>query len=216
MKRFLRRPSGRSCFAPGFTTATTVTELSGRGVGMDVVMRSVTALRGSIDIESEEGRGATISIRLPLTVAMVDGLVVGAGGERFVVPMDAIEECIELPDTIRFDEDSGIVMRRGAPMPFLRLSSFFQLEGQKSSALRSHVVVVRNGDQPFGIVTDVLIGEMQAMIKPLGKLFRSLSGVAGSTIFPDGRIGLILDVPGLVRETARREAARQLTTAGRC
>lgn len=193
-------------FTPGFTTATSVTELSGRGVGMDVVMRSVTALRGSIDIDSEEGRGSTISIRLPLTLAMVDGLAVGAGGERFVVPMDSIEECIELPATSSGDQAAGILMRRGAPMPFLRLDRYFHLDTPIDGA-RNHVVVVRNGDQPFGLVTDVLYGEMQALIKPLGKLFQSFAGVAGSTIFPDGRIGLILDVPGLVRETARREAA---------
>jgi two-component system chemotaxis sensor kinase CheA len=193
-------------FAPGFTTATAVTELSGRGVGMDVVMRGVTALRGSIDIDSEEGLGSTISIRLPLTVAMVDGLAVGVGGERFIVPMDAIEECIELPASIPGDQVAGIIMRRGSPMPFLRLDSFFHL-GAPASDVRGHVVVVRNGDQYFGLVTDALHGQMQAMIKPLGKLFQSFAGVAGSTIFADGRIGLILDVPGLVRETARREAA---------
>jgi two-component system chemotaxis sensor kinase CheA len=192
-------------FAPGFTTATAVTELSGRGVGMDVVMRSVTALRGSIDIQSEEGVGSTISLRLPLTVAMVDGLAVGAGGERFIVPMDAIEECIELPASTASDQTAGIIVRRGAPMPFLRLDRFFHLDAP-AGGVRSHVVVVRNGDQPFGLVTDVLYGQMQAMIKPLGKLFQSFAGVAGSTIFSDGRIGLILDVPGLVRETARREA----------
>jgi len=193
-------------FAPGFTTATTVTELSGRGVGMDVVMRGVTALRGSIDIDSEEGLGSTISMRLPLTVAMVDGLAVGVGGERFIVPMDAIEECIELPASIPGDQVAGIIVRRGSPMPFFRLDSFFHL-GAPAREVPCHVVVVRNGDQPFGLVTDVLYGEMQAMIKPLGKLFQSFAGVAGSTIFADGRIGLILDVPGLVRETARREAA---------
>jgi two-component system chemotaxis sensor kinase CheA len=191
-------------FAPGFTTATSVTELSGRGVGMDVVMRGVTALRGSIDIDSDEGRGSTISIRLPLTVAMVDGLAVGAGGERFIVPMDAIEECVELPASITSDQSAGIIMRRGSPMPFLRLDSFFHL-GAPAGDVRSHVIVVRNGDQPFGLVAGTLYGEMQAMIKPLGKLFRSFAGVAGSTIFADGGIGLILDVPGLVREKARRE-----------
>jgi two-component system chemotaxis sensor kinase CheA len=173
---------------------------------MDVVMRSVTALRGSIDIHSEEGLGSTISIRLPLTVAMVDGLAVGVGDERFIVPMDAIEECIELPASVTSDQVAGIIMRRGAPMPFLRLDSFFHLDAP-ASGVRRHVVVVRNGDQPFGLVTDVLYGQMQAMIKPLGKLFQSFAGVAGSTIFADGRIGLILDVPGLVRETTRREAA---------
>ncbi|HXH42208.1 MAG TPA: chemotaxis protein CheA [Thermoanaerobaculia bacterium] len=193
-------------FAPGFTTATAVTELSGRGVGMDVVMRSVTALRGSIDIDSEAGHGSTISVRLPLTVAMVDGLAVGAGGERFIIPMDAIEECIELPESIAGDQAAGIIVRRGTPVPFLRLNSFFQL-GTPAGEIRGHVVVVRNGEQSFGLVTDVLYGEMQAMIKPLGKLFQSFAGVAGSTIFTDGRVGLILDVPGLVRETARREAA---------
>jgi two-component system chemotaxis sensor kinase CheA len=193
-------------FAPGFTTATNVTGLSGRGVGMDVVMRSVTALRGSIDIESEAGRGSTISLRLPLTVAMVDGLAIGAGGERFIVPMDAIEECIELPASITSDQAAGIVVRRGSPMPFLRLDSFFHLDAPASD-VRSHVIVVRNGDHPFGLVADMLYGEVQTLIKPLGKLFQSFAGVAGSTIFADGGIGLILDVPGLVRETARREAA---------
>ncbi|MEO8033337.1 MAG: chemotaxis protein CheA [Acidobacteriota bacterium] len=193
-------------FTPGFTTATSVTELSGRGVGMDVVMRNVTALRGSIHIDSEEGHGATISIRLPLTLAMVEGLAVGAGGERFVVPMDSIEECIELPVSAARDQAAGILMRRGVPMPFLRLDHFFQLDAPANGA-RSHVVVVRNGEQPFGLVTDVLYGEMQALIKPLGKLFQSFAGVAGSTIFSDGRVGLILDVPGLVRETTRRAAA---------
>jgi two-component system chemotaxis sensor kinase CheA len=135
---------------------------------------------------------------------MVDGLAVGAGGERFIVPMDAIEECVELPASITSDQSAGIIMRRGSPMPFLRLDSFFHL-GAPAGDVRSHVIVVRNGDQPFGLVAGTLYGEMQAMIKPLGKLFRSFAGVAGSTIFADGGIGLILDVPGLVREKARRE-----------
>ncbi len=162
--------------------------------------------RGMISGDESLSPKAVWSLVFAPGFTTVDGLAVGAGGERFIVPMDAIEECIELPASIASDQAAGIIMRRGSPMPFLRLDSFFQL-GAPAGEVRSHVVVVRNGDQPFGLVTDVLYGETQAMIKPLGKLFQSFTGVAGSTIFADGRVGLILDVPGLVRETARREAA---------
>ena len=193
----------RVVFEPGFSTAEKVTELSGRGVGMDVVRRNVEALRGSVSIDSVEGRGTSVTIRVPLTLAIIQGFKVGVAGEVYILPLDAVVECIELPrDETAAGAPSGIVSLRGKPLPYLRLRRLFGIGGEPPA--RENVVVVRHGAHDAGIAVDALHGESSTVIKPLGTMFKGLPGVAGSSILGNGRVALILDVPGLLRETLRR------------
>lgn len=196
----------RLIFEPGISTSDAVTELSGRGVGLDVVRRNVEALRGSVEVESEPGRGTTITLRLPLTLAIIDGFVVKASDESYVIPVEAVIECIDLPPEERGTGLSGLINLRGCPLPYLRLRELFSLPGE--AAPRENVVVVRNEASQAGFVVDSLLGGSQIVIKPLGRLFRGLPGVAGSAIVGDGRVALILDVPRLVRTALNREMSR--------
>ena len=184
-------------FAPGFSTAEVRTGLSGRGVGMDVVRRNIEALRGVVSIASEEGRGSRVTLRLPLTLAIIDGFFVDAGGETYVIPLEAVTECQELaPETVRHKGGCGVVDFRGAPLPYLRLRDLFELDA--AAPEREHIAVVRSGDRQAGIAVDALLGQDQAVIKPLGPLFRNVPAVAGSTISGNGRVALILDVAALL------------------
>jgi two-component system chemotaxis sensor kinase CheA len=192
----------QALFRAGFSTAESVTDLSGRGVGLDVVRRNVEALHGTVDIASEEGHGTTVTIRLPLTLAIIDGFSVLAGNDTFVVPQQYVVECTELIAAQNHSGNSGILNLRGSAVPFIRLREVF---GQKSrgrsieTLKRENVIVVKVGEFLAGIAVDQLLGGMQAVIKPLGKVFRGISGIAGSTILGDGRVGLIIDVPGLLQ-----------------
>jgi two-component system, chemotaxis family, sensor kinase CheA len=184
-------------FRPGFSTADSVTDLSGRGVGLDVVRRNVEALHGAVEIASEEGRGTTITIRLPLTLAIIDGFSVLAGNDTFIVPQQYVIECTELTAADPKSGSTGILNLRGSALPFIRLRDVF---GQPAkTSVRENVIVVKVGEFHAGIAVDRLLGGMQAVIKPLGKVFRGVSGIAGSTILGDGRVGLIIDVPGLLQ-----------------
>ena len=186
-------------FAPGFSTAETVTDLSGRGVGMDVVRRNIEGLRGNLSIASVDGEGATITIRLPLTLAIIDGFGVGVGDETYVVPLDAVLECLALPtDSHRDGDGHGVINLRGEPLPYLRLRDRFKATG--AAPQREHVLVVQHAGGRAGIAVDELYGERQAVIKSLGAGLDGLSGLSGSTILGDGRVALILDVPALMRE----------------
>lgn len=193
-------------FAPGFSTATQVTEISGRGVGMDVVARAIAAMRGSMRVTSRRGEGATITMKLPLTLAMLPGLVVEAGRERFVIPMHTITRCASVPAHESREHASGLVEIDGEVLPYIRLRRLFALESEFEPHLEQ-LVVVRSASVPAGIISDGVIGEMQAVIKPLGSIFRNLDAVSASTIFPDGRVGLILDVAALVQRAIDEEAA---------
>lgn len=184
-------------FRPGFSTADSVTDLSGRGVGLDVVRRNIEALHGTVDIASEEGKGTTVTIRLPLTLAIIDGFYVRAGDDTFVVPQEYVIECTELTSAHRQAGTGGILNLRGSALPYIRLREVFGAFSEVPA--RENVVVVKVGDFRAGIAVDQLLGGMQAVIKPLGKLFRGISGIAGSTILDDGRVGLIIDVPGLLQ-----------------
>ena len=186
-------------FAPGFSTAETVTDLSGRGVGMDVVRRNIEGLRGNLSIASVDGEGATITIRLPLTLAIIDGFGIGVGDETYVVPLDAVLECLALPaDSHRDGDGHGVINLRGEPLPYLRLRDRFKASG--AAPQREHVLVVQHAGGRAGIAVDALYGERQAVIKSLGAGLDGLSGLSGSTILGDGRVALILDVPALMRE----------------
>jgi two-component system chemotaxis sensor kinase CheA len=185
-------------FEPGFSTAEAVTNLSGRGVGMDVVKRNITSLRGSIDLYSQPGLGTTVRIRLPLTLAMISGLLVEVASGGFVVPLDVVHECIELPhgqrDTLR---ERGHIDLRGEVLPLVFLREHLGLEGELPR--RENVVVVKAQGQKAGLVVDRLMGEHQTVIKPLGPLFGGLRGISGSSILGNGSVALILDIPALIK-----------------
>ncbi len=184
-------------FHAGFTTTESVTDLSGRGVGLDVVRRNINALRGMVEITSTGGKGTMITIRLPLTLAIIDGFSVKVGTETFIVPLEHVTECTELPADERTPEASGILRLRGTAVPYIRLRRVFGLSGQAPK--KENIVVVKINEFQAGIAVDELLGGMQTVVKPLGKAFQGISGIAGSTVLGDGRVGLILDVPSLMR-----------------
>jgi len=199
-------------FEPGFSTSERVTNLSGRGVGMDVVKRNITALRGSVEIDSAEARGSTVRIRLPLTLAIIDGFLVRVGDTFFVVPLDMVVECIELPAGSGFPSaETSYINLRDQALPYLRLRDIFREQGRRSR--RENIVVVQHAGSKAGLVVDELQGEFQTVIKPLGKVFSKLQGISGSTILGSGEVALILDVPGLIQRTLSRteKAPAQLT-----
>jgi two-component system, chemotaxis family, sensor kinase CheA len=185
---------------PGFSTADQVTNLSGRGVGMDVVRRNIQSLRGSCDVASVEGAGTTFTIRLPLTLAIIDGFLVGVGKSAYVIPLDMVIECIELNE---HEADRHFLNLRGEVLPFVRLREMFEIE--EDPPARENIVVVQYAGQKAGIVVDQLLGEFQTVIKPLSSIFRHLRGIGGSTILGTGEVALILDVQTLVQRNARSE-----------
>jgi two-component system chemotaxis sensor kinase CheA len=188
-------------FEPGFSTAQQVSNLSGRGVGMDVVKSNVTALRGSIEVDSQAGLGATIRIYLPLTLAIIDGFMVGVGESTFVIPLDRILECVALPKNVNTREYMDL---RGQVLPLIRLGCLLNIDSKPSR--RENVVVVEHAGNKAGIIVDRLLGEFQTVIKPLGKLFAHTKGIAGSTILGTGKIALILDVSALISLIDRKSA----------
>ncbi|MBN8231499.1 chemotaxis protein CheA [Corallococcus macrosporus] len=195
----------RLIFEPGFSTATEVTELSGRGVGMDVVRRDIEALRGSVAIHSQEGQGTTLTLRLPLTLAVIQGFAMGVGDQVYVVPIEGVQECMEVPAEERTAESSGVLSLRGQPLPYLRLRQVFSLGG--GTPARENVVVLKHPDGVIGLAVDELQGEGQRVIRPLGRLFQGIPGISGSTILGDGRVGLLLDTPALVRRAILHASA---------
>lgn len=191
-------------FEAGFSTADTVSNLSGRGVGMDVVKRNIQALRGSVEVRTWPGQGSRFTIRLPLTLAIIDGFLTAVGPSSYVVPLDAVVECLELQSQ---DTRGHMLNLRGEVLPFIRLRDFFEIEGEPPA--RENVVVIAAGPHKAGIVVDQLLGEFQTVIKPLGQLFRHLRGIGGSTILGSGEVALILDVQALTHLAAQREEGRQ-------
>lgn len=192
-------------FEAGFSTAEVVSNLSGRGVGMDVVRRNIQALRGTVDIESTPGQGSTMRIRLPLTLAIIDGFLVGVGSSAYVVPLDMVIECIELPTGQAAEGSNNYLNLRGEVLPYLRLRDQFEVEGQPGR--RENIVVVQYAGHKAGLVVDTLLGEFQTVIKPLGKVFGGARGFGGFTIMGSGEVALILDVPRLMQQVNGRETA---------
>ncbi|WP_409561456.1 chemotaxis protein CheA [Hyphomicrobium sp. MC8b] len=198
-------------FQPGFSTAQAVTNLSGRGVGMDVVKRTVEALRGSIDLSSEPGAGSRISLRIPLTLAIIDGLLVRVGTGRYVIPLSAVEECLELPveQDLR-SRGRSFISLRDTLVPFLRLREIFQTGTQPDQFQK--IVVVSTGAERVGLVVDQIIGDHQTVIKAMSKLHEDVAMFSGATILGDGSVALILDIAHLVATGQMAEA--QLRKAG--
>jgi two-component system chemotaxis sensor kinase CheA len=181
-------------FEPGFSTAEQVTNLSGRGVGMDVVKRNINALRGSVGIDSTEGCGTIVTVRLPLTLAIIDGFLVGLGKSTYVIPLDTIEECIEF--TAEPGQDYANL--RGQVLPFVRLRELFGAQG--TGGRRESIVVIKHAGQRAGLVVDTLLGEFQTVIKPLSPVFSGVRCISGSTILGSGEVALILDVAALLQQ----------------
>ncbi len=193
-------------FEPGFSTAETVTNLSGRGVGMDVVKRNITALRGTVNIRSTEGVGTTIAVRLPLTLAIINGFQVAVGNSIFVLPLESIEECIEF-STVNGHHFTSL---RGGVLPYIHLRELFATSA--TTTRRRSIVVINHAGQRAGLVVDGLLGEFQTVIKPLGKMFRQVECVSGSSILGTGEVALILDVPALVQLAIARSGAAYAQT----
>jgi two-component system, chemotaxis family, sensor kinase CheA len=192
-------------FEAGFSTMEKVSNLSGRGVGMDVVRRNIQALRGQVDVKTQVGVGSRFVIRLPLTLAIIDGFLTSVANAAYVIPLSSVVECLELQD----DFTRGhMINLRGEVLPFIRLREFFNVEGAPPK--RENIVVISAGGHKAGIVVDQLLGEFQTVIKPLGSLFKHLRGIGGSTILGSGDVALILDVQALTQLASQAEDRRNL------
>jgi two-component system chemotaxis sensor kinase CheA len=198
-------------FEPGFSTAEKVTALSGRGVGMDVVRRCVEDLHGTVDVESVEGKGTTVELRLPLSLSVIEGFWVEVAGTDYVLPLDDVVECLELPEQrdVAHGDAGGIVDLRGEPLALVHLGDILD-SGRASRAVRQ-IVVVRHRAARVGLGVDAIRGERQTVIKPLGRLFRTVAGISGSTMRPDGTVAFVIDVARLLRSAARQGVAPGLS-----
>ncbi|HDR04001.1 MAG TPA: chemotaxis protein CheA, partial [Candidatus Marinimicrobia bacterium] len=187
-------------FEPGFSTAKKVTDVSGRGVGMDVVKKNITGLRGRVEIQTEAGKGSAFSIRLPLTMAIIEGMVIRIGNERYILPTLSITTSYRPKK-----EDISSVVKRGEMLslhgkllPLFRLSKIFNLKNCVSDPTQGLVVVVESDGHQVGFLTDELLGQQQIVIKSLGASLQGIPGISGGAILPDGHVGLILDISGLI------------------
>ena len=188
-------------FEPGFSTAKVVTEVSGRGVGLDVVRRRIETLRGHVELYSEPGRGTVFSIQLPLTLAMIDGMVVRVGLERYIIPVLSIVRSIrpESKDVATIMKKGEMVVMDGELVPLLRLAHLFGMSRAGVDISEGIVVIVEDGTRKVGLLADELMGQQQIVMKPLSEPLEGVPGISGGAIMPDGRVGLILDVGGLVK-----------------
>jgi two-component system chemotaxis sensor kinase CheA len=196
-------------FLPGFSSADQVTDVSGRGVGMDVVRKSIEQLRGQVEILSTPGCGTTLRLALPLTLAIIDGFLVDAGGAHFVVPSKVVRECLDFATVLDSASNQRLNVR-GLPVPFVRLRDLFGLSGQP--AQRESVVILDHGDRPVGMVVDRLFGVSQTVIKPLGPLMQGYEALSGSTVLGTGEVAFILDVNHLVTLAASHRSSRSAGT----
>lgn len=196
-------------FAPGFSTAEKVTDISGRGVGMDVVKKNIQALGGQVDITSIDGRGMTIIIRLPLTLAILDGMSVSVGDEIFIVPLNAVAESLQpRPEDVKSIAGQGRVVRvRGEILPLVPLREVFHLDSGITEPQKGILVLIESEGRKVALMVDELVGQQQVVIKSLESNYRRIPGISGATILGDGRVALILDVGELVRANACDQAA---------
>jgi two-component system chemotaxis sensor kinase CheA len=193
-------------FAPGFSTAAKVTSVSGRGVGMDVVKKAIESLRGSIDIASTPGAGSTITLRIPLTLAIIESLLVRIDDNYFVLPLSSVEECVELTrDDITNSHGRNLANVRGSIVPYIPLRKHFSI-GNNRPDIEQIVITAINGSK-VGFVVDSVIGEHQTVIKTLGPMYRDVQGLSGATILGDGSVALILDLGILYKAVSALEPA---------
>lgn len=193
-------------FEPGFSTAEEVSNVSGRGVGMDVVRQAVDALRGSIEVRSEAGQGTAFAVTLPLTLAIIDGLLIDIASEHYIFPLSAVEECIELTrEDTEQSHGRNLVKVRGEIVPFVRLRDEFRVTGDCPEI--EQIVVANLEGTRIGFVVDHVVGEHQTVIKNLGRMYQDIDGISGATILGDGRVALVLDLPKLAEKAESRENA---------
>ncbi len=196
-------------FAPGFSTATKVTNVSGRGVGMDVVKRGIEGLRGSIAIDSQKGKGTTITLKIPLTLAIIESMLVKIGDSHFVLPLTAVEECIALTRAdVLAAHGRNLAKVRGNVTPYISLREQFAINGKRPDI--EQVVIVSVHGQSIGFVVDFVVGEHQTVIKPLGRFYQDIKGISGATILGDGSVALILDLNVLAKAAEAAEHNQQL------
>jgi two-component system, chemotaxis family, sensor kinase CheA len=189
---------------PGFSTAKVVTGISGRGVGMDVVKQAIDALHGSIEISSTKGKGTSIMLKLPLTLAIIDGFLTRIGEEHFIFPLSLVEECVELTrNGSHTTHGRRLASVRGQLVPYIRLREYFQTGGE--SPVFEQIVITNVNNRRVGMVVDTVVGEHQTVIKSLGRFYRNAEGISGATILGNGAVALILDIPKLVRLVERQE-----------
>ncbi len=188
-------------FSPGLSTAKAVTDVSGRGVGMDVVKRNIEQLHGQIEIQSTPGKGTTFSIKLPLTLAIIDGMVIRVADRRYVIPTLSVVRSVRPQE-----QDLSTVLGQGEMMdmegrlvPLFRLDRLFEISGAEQDATKGIVTVVEDEGRQVGLLIDDLLGQQQIVIKSLGECMQGTQGVSGGAIMADGTVGLILDVGGLVK-----------------
>jgi len=194
-------------FSPGFSTSEEVTKISGRGVGLDVVKRSIDALRGTVDIDSKMGTGTTITLKIPLTLAIIEGLLLKVGKNQYIVPLSAVEECIELR---RGDMNNAyerhMIQVRGKIIPYIRLREFFYADGNPPDI--EQIVITEVNGKRIGLAVDHVIGEHQTVIKSLGRFYRDIDLVSGATILGDGKVAIILNIPKIIEYTESEEMNR--------
>lgn len=179
-------------FQPGFSTAKEVSSVSGRGVGMDVVKRDIDSLGGSITVETTPGKGSSFILKIPLTLAIIEGMMVQIGGNKYVIPVSGVEECIEYQPTDNNDFLCSHIIARDEYLPCINMRKYFEIEGELPD--EQQVVVVNDQNSKIGIIVDHILGNHQTVIKPIGKLFKRIEGLSGSTILGDGSVALILDI----------------------
>jgi two-component system chemotaxis sensor kinase CheA len=198
----------RLAFEPGFSTAEQVSAVSGRGVGMDVVLRKVEALQGTVEIDSRPGMGTTIELRLPLTLSVIEGLWLRVADVDYIVPLDEVTECLELSAGLQSRaEREEIIELRGEPVPLVPLRRVFGIAGP--APLVQRVIIVRHERASAGLVVDAIEGQRQTVIRPLGRLFRDVPGISGSTLRTDGKVALVIDVARLLRSARRPQKERR-------
>jgi len=197
-------------FEPGFSTATEVSNISGRGVGMDVVRRNIESLRGNVSVSSVLGEGVKMTIRLPLTLSIIDGFHVRVADESFIIPLDMMDECVTLSEAQRQEATiHDYVNLRDEVLPLIQLNEYFGITTNADSSDRLNVVVVQFAGRKLGLMVDELLGEAQAVIKPLGRVFHGVRGFAGFTILGTGHLALIMDIPDMVKSAIEKQDQTQ-------
>ena len=210
MPKLSEREMYELIFRPGFSTAKQVTNVSGRGVGMDVVKRQFEALRGRVALASEAGKSTTLTLTLPLTLAIIDGLLVEIGQDQFIVPMSVVNENVEINRADR-NRNNGrnVIAVRGELIPYVRLRDTFAINGRELDIEK--IVIARHGEDRIGLVVDRVLGSHQTVIQPLGRFYRGIGLVSGATIMGDGRVALILDLGGLIRTAEEKQKGADAT-----
>ncbi|MHB8919353.1 MAG: chemotaxis protein CheA, partial [Desulfocucumaceae bacterium] len=192
-------------FLPGFSTAQEVSDVSGRGVGMDIVSNQIEQINGTVEFSSEVSRGTIFQIKLPLTLVIIRSLMVGMGDQIYAFPLSNVMETLAIKKSdIKIIRSSEVIVVRGSVLPLLRLANLFQTESQNTGG-RLYVVVLGSGSRRIGVVVDKLVGEQEIVIKTLGKYLGQMTGLSGATILGDGRVALIIDAKGIVKDTGKEE-----------